>query len=91
MSIYGDIGLKTNTAAASSVGTSSATGTASSTLSQSQFLSLLTTQLAYQDPTKPVDNAQMVSQMAQISTVSSLSELNNTVTDLGTVVTSVRR
>ena len=88
MSIYGDIGLKTNTAAASSVGTSSATGTASSTLSQSQFLSLLTTQLAYQDPTKPVDNAQMVSQMAQISTVSSLSELNNTVTDLGTVVTS---
>lgn len=66
MSIYGDIGLKTNTAAASSTGASSATGIASSTLSQSQFLSLLTTQLAYQDPTKPVDNAQMVSRGANL-------------------------
>lgn len=88
MSIYGDLGLKTNSAAASATGTANSTGTASSTLSQSEFLSLLTTQLSYQDPTKPVDNAQMVSQMAQISTVSSLSELNNTVTDLSTVVTS---
>ena len=41
-----------------------------------RFLKLLTTQLKNQDPLNPMDNAQMTSQMAQISTVSGIETLN---------------
>ena len=85
MSIYSDIGLKSSTPTTESTTTSKKK---SSTLTQEDFLSLLTTQLAYQDPTKPVDNAQMVSQMAQISTVDGITSLNSSVSNLSTVVTS---
>jgi flagellar basal-body rod modification protein FlgD len=44
-----------------------------------RFLKLLVTQLQNQDPMNPVDNAQMTSQMAQISTVSGIEKLNTTV------------
>ncbi len=40
---------------------------------------LMTTQLQHQDPLKPVDNAQMVAQMAQLSTVQGINDLNSTV------------
>lgn len=86
MSIYSDIGLTTSTASTATSATTSKEK--SSTLTQEDFLSLLTTQLAYQDPTKPVDNAQMVSQMAQISTVDGITSLNSSVSNLSTVVTS---
>lgn len=46
---------------------------------QDQFLTLLVAQLQNQDPTSPMDNAQLTSQMAQISTVSGIEKLNNTV------------
>ncbi len=86
MSIYSDIGLQTNK---NTSATSKAADSAkSNSLSQSDFLSLLTTQLAYQDPTNPVDNAEMVSQMAQISTVEGISSLNTSVNSLSSVVTS---
>lgn len=86
MSIYSDIGLTTSSTSTST--SSSKTGSSSSTLTQSDFLSLLTTQLSYQDPTKPVDNSEMVNQMAQISTVSGISSLNDTVSNLSSIVTS---
>ena len=38
--------------------------------SQDRFLKLLVTQMQNQDPLNPMDNAQVTSQMAQISTVS---------------------
>lgn len=41
-----------------------------------RFLKLLTTQLQNQDPMNPMDNAQMTSQMAQISTVTGVETLN---------------
>jgi flagellar basal-body rod modification protein FlgD len=47
-----------------------------------RFLKLLTTQLTNQDPLNPLDNAQMTSQMAQISTVSGLEQLNAAITSL---------
>ena len=47
-----------------------------------RFLKLLVTQLKNQDPLNPTDNAQMTSQMAQISTVSGIEKLNNTVAGL---------
>jgi flagellar basal-body rod modification protein FlgD len=45
---------------------------------QDRFLKLLTTQLKNQDPMNPMDNAQMTSQLAQISTVSGIEKLNAT-------------
>lgn len=49
------------------------------TLDQADFLRLMTTQLQQQDPLKPMDNNQMVAQMAQLSTVQGISDLNKTV------------
>ena len=49
---------------------------------QSSFLRLLTEQLKNQDPLSPMDNAQMTSQLAQISTVDGLGKLNTTLSTL---------
>ena len=45
---------------------------------QDRFLKILVTQLKNQDPLNPMDNAQITSQMAQISTVSGIEKLNAT-------------
>lgn len=60
---------------------SSTSGTKATSASdmQDQFLTLLVAQLKNQDPTQPMDNAQLTSQMAQISTVSGIEKLNSTV------------
>ena len=42
------------------------------------FMTLLVTQLKNQDPTKPMENAEMTSQLAQINTVNGIQELNAT-------------
>ncbi|MES4612619.1 MAG: flagellar hook assembly protein FlgD [Ewingella sp.] len=42
------------------------------------FLTLLVAQLKNQDPTNPMDNAQLTSQLAQINTVSGIEKLNTT-------------
>ncbi len=39
----------------------------------------MTEQLQHQDPLKPMDNTQMVAQMAQMSTVQGITDLNKTV------------
>jgi flagellar basal-body rod modification protein FlgD len=49
---------------------------------QDRFLKLLTTQLRNQDPLNPMDNAQMTSQLAQISTVDGITKLNATLEQL---------
>ena len=48
-----------------------------------RFLTLLVAQLKNQDPLNPLDNAQVTTQMAQISTVSGINQLNDTVAALG--------
>ena len=45
---------------------------------QDRFLTLLVTQLRNQDPMNPMDNAQVTSQIAQLSTVNGINQLNNT-------------
>ncbi len=45
---------------------------------QSQFLTLLVAQLKNQDPTNPMDNSQLTTQLAQISTLSGIENLNTT-------------
>jgi flagellar basal-body rod modification protein FlgD len=51
-------------------------GSAQRQLGQNDFLRLMTTQLSAQDPFDPVDNQQMVAQMAQFSSVTGISEMN---------------
>ena len=45
---------------------------------QDRFLKLLVTQMKNQDPLNPMDNAQVTSQMAQLSTVTGIDKLNVT-------------
>ena len=45
---------------------------------QDRFMTLLVTQMKNQDPLNPMDNAQVTSQMAQLSTVTGIDKLNNT-------------
>ncbi|WP_116137428.1 flagellar hook assembly protein FlgD [Trinickia diaoshuihuensis] len=49
---------------------------------QTTFLKLLVTQLQNQDPTNPMDSTQMTSQLAQINTVTGISQLNTTLASL---------
>lgn len=51
---------------------------ASNTLNQSDFLKLMTAQMQNQDPFDPVDNTQMVAQMAQFSSLAGISEMSST-------------
>lgn len=44
---------------------------------QTRFLTLLTTQLKNQDPMNPMENAEMTSQLAQMSTVDGIERLNS--------------
>jgi flagellar basal-body rod modification protein FlgD len=63
-------------------GTGTAKATSTTTDAQNRFLKLLTTQLKNQDPLNPMDNAQMTSQLAQISTVDGIEKLNATLQKL---------
>lgn len=45
---------------------------------QDRFMTLLVTQMKNQDPLNPMDNAQVTSQLAQLSTVTGIDKLNNT-------------
>lgn len=49
---------------------------------QDRFLKLLVTQMKNQNPLKPLDNAEVTSQIAQISTVTGIEKLNTTLQSL---------
>ena len=57
-------------------------------LSQEDFFSLLTEQLANQDPTKPVDNDQMVAQMTSFTMADGIEQLNSKFEAFATSMTS---
>lgn len=57
-------------------------------LGQSDFLALLSAQLANQDPTEPSDSKEFLSQMAQFSSVDSLQSLVTQFDDLSNSLTS---
>ena len=52
-------------------------------LGQADFLRLLTVQVSQQDPFEPVDNKEMLAQMAQFSSLAGTAETNET---LGKIV-----
>ena len=68
--------------------TTGTTTTPKKELDQASFLKLLTMQLSYQDPFKPVDNAQMLSQMTSMSTSEGISSLSTQMGNLNTLMTS---
>jgi flagellar basal-body rod modification protein FlgD len=51
-------------------------------LGQAEFLALMTAQLQYQDPLKPMENGDFLGQMAQFGTVSGINDLNATFNNL---------
>jgi flagellar basal-body rod modification protein FlgD len=73
--------------ATASAGSSASSTTAASDI-QNRFLTLLVTQMKNQDPLNPMDNAQVTSQMAQLSTVTGIDNLNTTLNALSSSLTS---
>ncbi len=71
-----------NTTSATAAQTATAAASAANSqlgATQDRFLKLLVSQMKNQDPLNPLDNAQVTSQMAQLSTVSGIDKLNSTV------------
>ncbi|WP_042880803.1 flagellar hook assembly protein FlgD [Cupriavidus necator] len=65
-------------------------GSASASELQENFLKMLVTQMNNQDPLNPMDNSQLTSQLAQISTVSSMQTMNATLSQLLAQVSASR-
>lgn len=59
-------------------GATTTTGRGMDSLGQGDFLRLLTVQMQQQDPFDPVDNKEMLAQMAQFSSLAGVSETNAT-------------
>ena len=57
-------------------------------LGQEQFLKLMTTQMTHQDPTKPMQNGEFLSQMAQFGTVSGIQDLQQSFKDFAASISS---
>jgi flagellar basal-body rod modification protein FlgD len=77
-------GVNTNTVSSSLLAAMNpkATTTSAAAAAQDQFMTLLITQMQNQDPLSPMDNSQMTSQLAQLSTVSGIDTLNTTLQSL---------
>ena len=77
-------------ALASTSSTAAAGSTKNAAGSEDRFLKLLVAQLSNQDPMNPMDNAQMTSQMAQISTVTGVQQVNKTIEGLSAQLASMQ-
>ncbi len=53
-----------------------------SDISQDEFLTLLITQLRFQDPLNPINNAEFTSQLAQLSSLEKLNNIDSKLNDL---------
>lgn len=74
----------------SSSSTTTTTTTSNGALDQSAFLKLLTTQMQTQDPFNPIDNTQMVAQMAQFSSTTGIAEMNASLKSIMADISSSR-
>jgi flagellar basal-body rod modification protein FlgD len=87
------IATATGTPSSTTSGTGATTGTTTGAstgatkdpamLDRDVFLKLLVAQLRYQDPNKPMDSAEMVSQSASLSVVDKLDQISQVLTDSG--------
>ncbi len=65
-----------------SIGQTAASPTSQTSLGQEDFLKILTTQLSYQDPLKPLDNQQFMAQMAQFASLEQSRTMNDNLESL---------
>ena len=83
MTISSNLASNAATSAASAANAASNANSAANAVgSQSAFLQLLVTQMQNQDPLNPMDNSQITSQLAQISTVDGITSLNTPLSPL---------
>lgn len=68
--------------------TNATSKTKKTNLDQDQFLKLMTTQMTHQDPTKPMQNGEFLSQMAQFGTVSGIQDLQQSFKDFSASISS---
>lgn len=74
--------VATDTAGLSIYGSNKTVGIGKSEMGQADFLRLLTTQMQTQDPFAPMDNSQMVTQMATITNSTGIAEMNQTLAQI---------
>ena len=65
-------------------GTPTTRATGAGMMDHNDFLRLMTAQLTTQDPFNPVDNTEMVAQMAQFSQVAGIAEMNQSLQQIAT-------
>ena len=70
------------------VSTSGTVAPKKQSLGQEQFLKLMTAQMTHQDPTKPMQNGEFLSQMAQFGTVSGIQDLQQSFKDFAASISS---
>jgi flagellar basal-body rod modification protein FlgD len=75
-------------AGSSSSGSSASTGVAGATLGGTDFLTLMLAQLKNQDPTSPVDSNEFLSQLASLSEVQGITQLNTSFSALSNSLVS---
>jgi flagellar basal-body rod modification protein FlgD len=76
------VGSTTDAAGLPIYGADAVVGTGKATMGQADFLRLLTTQMQTQDPFEPMDNSQMVTQMATITNSTGIAEMNQTLSGI---------
>ena len=64
--------------------TSAVASTSGTTLTLQDFLQVLTTQLTYQDPLKPLDNQEFMAQIAQFTTLEQTQQLTTSTQTIAT-------
>ncbi|MBS0967480.1 flagellar hook assembly protein FlgD [Chimaeribacter arupi] len=78
MSVLSSVNGSTDNTVVGTTSKSSSTSASTSADLQNNFLTLLVTQLKNQDPTNPMENSELTTQLAQINTVSGIEKLNTT-------------
>ena len=86
----GAYAAQTAAAAAATSSTTGSSGSATPQISQSDFLSLIIAQLKNQDPTQPADPNQFVNELASLSEVSGMNNMNGAIASLSTSMQSAQ-
>jgi flagellar basal-body rod modification protein FlgD len=77
--------------AVTSAAQTAATAAQKQTLGQADFIRLMTTQMKMQDPLEPVDNKEMIAQMAQFSSLAGIDNINSTLKAISAQLDQVMR
>ncbi len=83
------LGATTDTTATSAASSTTTSNIFNSQLDGNAFLRLFLTQLQYQDPTNPMESYEMASQLAQFSSVEKLTNINSSLAQLESALSSI--